>query len=374
MNVNALNDFFKRYPQYQARKWYITGESYGGKYVPTLSVRVKDWIEAGNFSNPNFQGFAIGNGCTDDDVLFNGELNYLYYHGFYGQGAWNNMLSLCCPGGTSARGDLCDFGRANTTTQCNAQIDRVYDAAYAVIPDPYNVYQSCYATTTRLLMYQDRMSKHPELFKRFVDSSPTAKQMSDVQPSSYYTQPAFNYNSTDALQGFPCWGDSANAAYLSRPDVQSAIHVSPVWQNWRNGQWSDCATLNYTRTYSSMQSQFIYLLQGITPQGQPYRPLHLMLYNGDVDIVCNFLGEEWFGHNVVNASGTQQKIDQRKAWFFSGQLAGYQEIFTNFDILTVDGAGHFVPMDRPGAALQMLQNFILNTRNYTSPFVASRTS
>ena len=34
-------------------------------------------------------------------------------------------------------------------------------------------------------------------------------------------------------------------------------------------------------------------------------------------------------------------------------------------ILTVNGAGHFVPLDRAGPALQMLYNFVQNTGNYS---------
>ncbi|VDM85296.1 unnamed protein product [Strongylus vulgaris] len=65
---------------------------------------------------------------------------------------------------------------------------------------------------------------------------------------------------------------------------------------------------------------------------------------------------------------------ERFAWnytrtTFLPQLGGYVKSWsykqTSLDLLTVKGAGHFVPTDRPGPALQMIYNFIY-TGNYNS--------
>ncbi|VDK64055.1 unnamed protein product [Cylicostephanus goldi] len=39
-NYNALKDFFSVYPMYTQNSFFITGESYGGVYIPTLTRRV----------------------------------------------------------------------------------------------------------------------------------------------------------------------------------------------------------------------------------------------------------------------------------------------------------------------------------------------
>ncbi|CAH8288360.1 unnamed protein product, partial [Schistosoma turkestanicum] len=37
-NYHALLHFLKKFPEYEGRRLFIAGESYGGVYVPTLSL------------------------------------------------------------------------------------------------------------------------------------------------------------------------------------------------------------------------------------------------------------------------------------------------------------------------------------------------
>lgn len=60
-------------------------------------------------------------------------------------------------------------------------------------------------------------------------------------------------------------------------------------------------------------------------------------------------------------------------WFdfrYMTQIAGYAKKFTygsgTIDLLTVKGAGHLVPADRPGPALQMITNFLRN-QDFSNP-------
>lgn len=61
---NALKQFFALFPDLKERKFFVTGESYGGKYVPAVAHTIHR-----NNADPktkiNLQGIAIGNGLCD---------------------------------------------------------------------------------------------------------------------------------------------------------------------------------------------------------------------------------------------------------------------------------------------------------------------
>nr|CAD7444275.1 unnamed protein product [Timema bartmani] len=75
----ALQQFFLLFPELQKNDFYITGESYAGKYVPALgyAIHTKNPTAAVKI---NMQGMAIGNGLSDPEhMLHYGD--YLYQLG-----------------------------------------------------------------------------------------------------------------------------------------------------------------------------------------------------------------------------------------------------------------------------------------------------
>ncbi|BES89400.1 Carboxypeptidase [Nesidiocoris tenuis] len=75
----ALRQFFIVFPEYQKNEFYITGESYAGKYIPALGHKI-------HAENPrseikiNLVGLAIGDGWVDP-VHMMVYSKYLYQHG-----------------------------------------------------------------------------------------------------------------------------------------------------------------------------------------------------------------------------------------------------------------------------------------------------
>ncbi|KAG6443119.1 hypothetical protein O3G_MSEX002611 [Manduca sexta] len=76
---DSLQQFFTMFPDLRNYDFYITGESYAGKYIPALAMEVHRQNKVAKYSI-NLKGVAIGNGyCDPVNQLNYGD--YLYQHG-----------------------------------------------------------------------------------------------------------------------------------------------------------------------------------------------------------------------------------------------------------------------------------------------------
>lgn len=76
---STLTQFFQLFPHLKKNALYLTGESYAGKYIPSLGLYIHNENENG-LEQLNLQGMAIGNGyCDPENQLDYG--NYLYQLG-----------------------------------------------------------------------------------------------------------------------------------------------------------------------------------------------------------------------------------------------------------------------------------------------------
>ena len=66
-NLNAVLAFFAGFPEYKNNKFWVTGESYAGIYVPTLSYAIYESNVAGVNPKINQVGAMVGNGCVGND-------------------------------------------------------------------------------------------------------------------------------------------------------------------------------------------------------------------------------------------------------------------------------------------------------------------
>ncbi|XP_064477224.1 lysosomal protective protein-like [Ornithodoros turicata] len=313
-NYLSIMDFFRKFPNFLENEFYVTGESYAGVYVPMLAQRILD-----GDNDINLKGYAIGNGYLDGEKLEISNLYFGYYHGLWSSRLWRSMIKHCCK--EDALTEKCDFYIGSMS--CLNDVSSAWRNLAAL--NPYNIYAPCernvsdpkiaYVHNVRNL-YMRKVSHFSEALKPKVFTSP------------------------------PCINDRSLTEYLNRKDVKAALHVeeSPL-------KWVLCSSAvhsNYAVQYSTMSE----VVKKLADTGR----VRALIYNGDFDSVCDYLGDQWF----VDSLGYEATSGYNQ-WLVDGQVAGYHRTHKgNLTFLTVKGAGHMVPEDKPKEALQMITRFLRN--------------
>jgi carboxypeptidase C (cathepsin A) len=85
-----IQGFFSQYPQYATQDFYLTGESYGGHYVPAISSYIVQQISSGSQS-VNFKGCAVGNGWVAPIIQYGQYGSFAYANNLITTKIWDQM-------------------------------------------------------------------------------------------------------------------------------------------------------------------------------------------------------------------------------------------------------------------------------------------
>merc|ERR1712226_996665 len=94
--VAFLVGFIKLHPEFKENPIWITGESYGGHYVPNAADAILEWNKrAPAGERLNLAGFAVGNAWTDAPTDNQGAVDYWYYHALVSGPTHQRILDTC---------------------------------------------------------------------------------------------------------------------------------------------------------------------------------------------------------------------------------------------------------------------------------------
>jgi carboxypeptidase C (cathepsin A) len=316
LNYQLIVAFLERFPQYGPNEFYISAESYGGHYMPTLAKYI---VQTDVDKVINFKGLAVGNPYTDPIENVIGSIDTLYGHSLVPHPTYAKWVRLCRNG----KGD---------NAACEAlQLDMQYREMGNLNP---------YA-----LSYPVCLADGADGKKRAALTPYQARIAYSVFPRA--TQEALGLPS-DPEDYVPCLDDYATA-YLNRPEVKTAIHANTAIT------WNQCSgktpygTLQYNYTWSSVPMEPYY--QWLVESGAN---LKIMVFSGDDDSVCGTVGtQSWIydlGYDVVPGTAWA-------SWDYEGQVAGYVQKFEGYTFATVHGAGHEVPTYKPAQALKLISAY-----------------
>eukprot|EP01103_Thecamoeba_quadrilineata_P014501 TRINITY_DN433_c0_g2_i1.p1 TRINITY_DN433_c0_g2~~TRINITY_DN433_c0_g2_i1.p1 ORF type:complete len:373 (-),score=42.52 TRINITY_DN433_c0_g2_i1:45-1163(-) len=291
--------FLEQYPQYQGRDLWITGESYGGVYVPSLSELLVTGPD--QQLSEMIKGFMVGNPVMrcEDTLNLNTQLNIFYWHGlvsYYDLAKWNEK-------------------------GCNA---------FAYTKDCLELYEEIYRA----------------IGKEFQQTDPNQPSL---DPDDLYENFCTGNGSLDFssnLQGPNCIAvDTLAQNYLNQADVQAAIHAVPT-------NWTACADppqLFYVESFPSMLPFYEKIFEKRSD-------FNILVYSGDVDVHT-----VPFPFTQRCLSYLQRPItDTWKPWFVNEATAGYWEVHDRFTYATVKGGGHEAPQYQTLNAFNLFSRFLQN--------------
>jgi serine carboxypeptidase-like clade 2 len=307
-NYQFLLNWFKAFPSFKSNDFYVTGESYGGHYVPELA----DLILEGNKNGAgiNMKGIAIGNPGIENDWYFNvieySFVTFMYTHGLIPQKAYVDSVSAC---GWDDFLTNCDKNFSDPSEACKAATSR----ALSYLPeniDYYDIYAPvCLSSKTDFSHY---VSKWNPIFKKF------------ISPGLPYAPCIIEFMTT----------------YLNQNSVQQAIHARPT-------NWAWIGPIHYGSEMRVIVPYFKKFIAQTTWK--------IIIYSGDADSAVPFLGtQRW-----ISCLNRPIKKDWYN-WISNKQVAGSAIEYDGITFLTIKGAGHMVPSTNPQEAYDFFSRWLTN--------------
>jgi len=332
----SLVVFLRRHNELKNRPFYITGESYGGHYIPNTAKAILDgnaMLPAGSSDLINLIGIAVGNGYTDWKLDFNTNVENARYHALTSQDYFLAAEQAC--DGNYAR---CFWPREDVECpdKCNDAVTKATENGMDGSIDIYDIYEDvCLEKGQARLQTQMFMlakERHSQLQKKLALKQKRRRLLQTVISPIFAT----------CIDGY-------STRYLNLPEVQNAIHVQAG--TVPKGNWTDCGNVNYDFNYESELPNYKKWVE----EGK----LQILIYNGDADfILCHMGNAAWIKSLNLEISQPWKKwrgSDRQVAGYYEEYKTGGTQLFT---FLTVKGAGHMVPKDRPVHALNMFSRFL----------------
>ena len=304
-NLATIRGFLTRFPQFAESPLYITSESYGGHYMPTLANEIIHYNDATESGKLNFKGFAVGNPYTDYYSGVGAEMETYWGKQLLPKPSWDKYVANGC---------------LTVEQQLNNSV-----CTYMIL----------------------------DFMKKVGNLNPYALDYPVCLSSQQRAMHTFLHGSERVASYEPC-EDEFSANYLNDPAVKKAIHVLD------DIEWVECSHTTKYQMADKMLPMEKYYRTILNSKTHP--DLRVLVYSGDDDSVCGTIGtQKWIydlGFPVDNLWTT---------WFVDGQTAGYSTTFktpfgkeSRFAFMTVHGAGHEVPTYKPKEALDLFQRYLQN--------------
>ncbi|CAD6909141.1 unnamed protein product, partial [Tilletia laevis] len=313
--VYFLQQLVKIFPEYahgNGYTAYLAGESFAGQYIPYTAKAI---LDARPGPPIDLSGIVIGNGFIDPRSQSGSELDMMV-----AAGIWT----------TSSK----EYTDVNTVVQsCKKALDKL-EKNYLprVVSECERVLPSIiHQTTTK-------------------GAKPMCINIYDVRLSDTSPECGMNWPPTLASM----------YVYLKRQDVRHALHVD---ERNHPQSWVECNSRVGSALHGTTidpktgrkEEASVVLLPGLLERG-----LRVLMFAGDKDLICNHIGVQRIGENLVwgGVKGFGTPAPPPLDWYVNNSYAGEWTSARNYTYVRIAGASHMVGYDVPLIAHDMVLRFM----------------
>ncbi|PIN25022.1 Serine carboxypeptidases (lysosomal cathepsin A) [Handroanthus impetiginosus] len=298
-NLNFLEKWFEKFPEFKNREFYITGESYGGHYVPQLADLIIQ-----SKAKINLKGIAIGNPLLEFKIDFNSRAEFFRSDGLISYSTYNEFTFVC------NFSQIRRQAQTGTLTPICSRVIKLVSSEISRFIDTYDVTLDVCLSSVLL-------------------QSEVLNQLQD--------EPKINV----------CVEDETNT-YLNRMDVQKALHARLVGVK----SWSICSDiLRYEM--QNLEIPTIGILGSLVKSG-----IRVLVYSGDQDSVLPLTGTRKLVNGLAKDQGLNTTVPY-SVWFAGRQVAGWTQVYGDFlSFATIRGASHEAPYSQPERSLVLFSSFV----------------
>ncbi|GFQ02240.1 serine carboxypeptidase-like 33 [Phtheirospermum japonicum] len=284
-------------------------DKFVGHYVPQLAELVHDRNKnKKKYPYIKLKGLIVGNPETSEYFDYKGIVEYAWSHAVISDENYYKARATC------------DFKRVIWSNECVSAMDMLW-AQYSEI-DIYNIYApSC-------LLNQTTSTSFPAAENGF--SKRVSRRRKPI-PGGYD----------------PCYSVYTES-YFNRIDVQTALHVTNFGKHGDIVKWKACNDSLFYPTYNMDVFSVLPIYTKLTKQG-----LKIWMYSGDADGRVPVIGTRY----CVEALQLRLKTNWT-SWFYDKQVAGRIIEYQGLTFVTVRGAGHMVPFDKPNEAFALIHSYL----------------
>ncbi|KAK9054607.1 hypothetical protein SSX86_025686 [Deinandra increscens subsp. villosa] len=301
-NLVFLHKWFLKFPQYQQRDLFITGESYAGHYIPQLAELMVIFNKKQKIFN--LKGIALGNPVLEYATDLNSRAEFFWSHGLISDSTYKLFTSAC------------NYSR--------------YVSEYyrdSVSPICAKVYSEVSRETSR-----------------FVDKYDVTL---DVCIPSVLSQSKI-ISPQQVTERVDVCVEDETIKYLNRRDVHRAMHARLVGVR----KWDVCSNiLDYELL--NIEIPTINIVGSLIKEG-----IRVLVYSGDQDSVIPLMGSRALVNRLATELGLKTTVPYR-AWFEGQQVGGWTQVYGDiFSFATVRGASHEAPFSQPQRSLVLFRSFL----------------